>query len=90
MPLDNGSEKVMLKWTVGVYGVFGGSGRGPCIETTSLVEGEEVSIYADPGALVTRLVRRTAISKNQNQETQIFRGSSGPRSRLTATGAPVS
>jgi len=44
---------------VGVYGVFGGRGRGPWIETMRRVDGEDVSMYADPGAVVTRLVRRT-------------------------------
>lgn len=49
----------MFNWTVGVYGVFGGSGRGPWMETTRRVEGDDVSMYADPGAVVIRLVRRT-------------------------------
>jgi hypothetical protein len=43
VPLNKGREKLIVNWTVGVYGVLGGRGRGPCIETTSLVEGEEVS-----------------------------------------------
>jgi len=84
VPLDSGREKVMANWTVGVYGVFGGSGRGPWIETTSLVEGDEVSMYADPGALVIKPVRRTAISKGKSRNAQIFLASSGPRFRFAA------
>jgi hypothetical protein len=33
---------------------------GPWIETTRRVDGEDVSMYADPGAVVMRLVRRTS------------------------------
>jgi len=84
VPLDSGREKVMVNWTVGVYGVFGGSGRGPWIETTSLVDGDEVSMYADPGAVVIKLVRRTTISKGKSWNGQIFLASSGPRFRLAA------
>jgi hypothetical protein len=59
---------LIVNWTVGVYGVPGGSGRGPWIEVTSRVAGEEVSTYADPGAVVTRLVRRTFIREAQKKE----------------------
>ena len=73
MPLDSGTENVMLNWTVGVYAVVGGSGRGPWMETTSLVDGDEVSRYADPGAVVIKLVRRTEISKkSKNREYKSF------------------
>jgi hypothetical protein len=60
--LDIGSEKVMLSLREGVYGLFEGSGRGPWIDTTSRVDGDDVSRYADPGADGIRLARMTSVS----------------------------
>jgi hypothetical protein len=63
----------MFNWTVGVYGVLGGRGRGPWIETTRRVEGDDVSRYADPGAVVIKLVRRTQ-SQRRTTRGYIFSG----------------
>ena len=60
--------KVTAKWAVGVYGVFAGRGPGPWTETTRRVDGADVSMYAEPGAVVIRLVRRTAISSEGPKE----------------------
>jgi len=51
----------MLSCRVGVYGVLGGSGCGPWTETKRRVDGEDVSMYAEPGAEEMRLVRRTRV-----------------------------
>jgi hypothetical protein len=59
MPLNKGRENVILSCTVGVYAEVEGRGRGPWIETTRRVDGEDVSMYADPGAVVIRPVRMT-------------------------------
>lgn len=57
--LVRGSVSVMVTSAVGVYGRCPGRGRGPWTETTRRVDGDEVSMYAEPGAVVMRLVRRT-------------------------------
>lgn len=74
MPLKRGRENVMLSWRVGVYDDVEGRGRGPWIETTRRVEGEEVSMYADPGAVVINPVRITI----QCQKPNPWRGTKFP------------
>jgi len=49
----------MVMSAVGLYGRCPERGRGPWTETTRRVGGDEVSKYAEPGAVAIRLVRRT-------------------------------
>jgi len=74
---------VTVNRAVGVYGMYPGRGPGPWTETTRRVEGDDVSMYAEPGAVVIRLVRRTAISSGspKRRDLQMRRGSRGGLSR---------
>jgi hypothetical protein len=63
---------VIVNRTVGVYGICPWRGPGPWTETTRRVEGDDVSMYAEPGAVVIRLVRRTAIS-SESPKDEIYK-----------------
>jgi len=64
---------VTVNRTVGVYGICPWRGPGPWTETTTRVEGDDVSMYAEPGAVVIRLVRRTAIISLVSPKEKIYR-----------------
>ena len=64
---------VTVNRTVGVYGICPWRGPGPWTETTRRVEGDDVSMYAEPGAVVIRLVRRTAIISLEPPKEEIYK-----------------